>query len=61
MNVASLQRAIEWWQVSGPADQDIGLVSRFVDVNYMRAICKNYFPREENNTYGLDAGRTGDM
>ncbi|KAG6157500.1 hypothetical protein E4U51_008044 [Claviceps purpurea] len=51
----------EWWLVSGPAGQDTGLVSRFVDVNYKRAMCKNYFPREGNNTYGLDAGRTGDL
>ncbi|KAG6178013.1 hypothetical protein E4U36_006790 [Claviceps purpurea] len=51
----------EWWQVSGPAGQDTGLVSRFMDVNYKRAVCKNFFAREGNNTFGLDAGRTVDM
>ncbi|KAG5962519.1 hypothetical protein E4U58_003850 [Claviceps cyperi] len=51
----------ECWQVSGPAGQDTGLVSRFLDVNYKRAMCKNFFPREGNNTFGLDAGRTVDM
>ncbi|KAG6134349.1 hypothetical protein E4U12_002251 [Claviceps purpurea] len=32
-----------------------------MDVNYKRAVCKNFFAREGNNTFGLDAGRTVDM
>ncbi|KAK2608502.1 hypothetical protein QQS21_002964 [Conoideocrella luteorostrata] len=47
----------EWWQVSSP-DDTTGLVSKFLDVNYNYMQCRNYFPREGNHTFGLDAGRT---